>query len=123
MSLLSYHELEDIVRELRAVNRVWLVPRTGYFIPAHRESCAIDPDFKNDDGARSIFLIDVFFDRWLLCIYHEKTVEIWDLQSAKEEPDKPVLCISHKIRSAGSFTSAIPQLDEKSNVLTVAVSW
>ncbi|OJT11205.1 hypothetical protein TRAPUB_12249 [Trametes pubescens] len=119
---LSSAQLEAVVRRLCTVNRTWLLSRTHYFSPGHRQSCALDPIFDNDDGARSIYSIEIFLDRWLLCIYHEKLVEIWDLDSVIDDPHKPILCTSQNIRGAGSFSSAITHLDEDSNLLTIAVS-
>lgn len=111
------------MRRLCTVNRTWLLSRTRYFSPGHRQSCALDPIFDNDDGARSIYSIEIFLDRWLLCIYHEKLVEIWDLDSVIHDPHKPILCTSQNIKGAGSFSSAITHLDEQNNLLTIAVSW
>ncbi|CDO69662.1 hypothetical protein BN946_scf184851.g50 [Trametes cinnabarina] len=112
----------SVVLRLRIVSRTWLSSRTRYFIPGHRQSCALDPVFDNDGGARSIYSIDIFLDRWLLCIYQEKLVEIWDLDSVFRDPHKPILCTSQNIGGIGSFSSAITRLDEGTNVLTVAVS-
>ncbi|KAI0640750.1 hypothetical protein C8Q79DRAFT_994736 [Trametes meyenii] len=119
---LPSEHLESVVRRLHAVARCWLSPPTHYYIPAHRQSCALDPIFDNDDGARSIYSIEVFLDRWLLCIYHEKLVEIWDLDSVLHDPGKPILCTSHNVKGTGSFSSAMMHLDEETNLLTIAVS-
>ncbi|KAI0357986.1 hypothetical protein OH77DRAFT_1421245 [Trametes cingulata] len=115
-------QLETIIRRLFTIDRTWLSPRTHYFVPGHRQSCALDPIFDNDDGARSIYSLEIFLERWLLCIYHEKLVEIWDLDSVLHDPNKPLLCTSQNIKGNGSFSSAITHLDEATNLLTVAVS-
>ncbi|KAI8985533.1 hypothetical protein BD414DRAFT_57433 [Trametes punicea] len=120
---LSSQDLMSVVRRLRRVDQTWLFPRTHYFVPGHRLSCALDPVYDNDDGARSIYSLDIFLDRWLLCVYQEKLVEIWDLDSVLHDPHKPILCTSHGISGSGSFSSAITHLDEESKILTVAVSW
>ncbi|KAI0369106.1 hypothetical protein BV20DRAFT_410908 [Pilatotrama ljubarskyi] len=114
--------LEAIVQRLHTVECTWLSPRTHYFAPGHRQSCALDPIFDNDDGARSIYSLEIFLERWLLCIYHEKLVEIWDLDSVLHNPHKALLCTSQNIKGNGSFSSAITHLDEDTNLLTVAVS-
>ena len=120
---LSTSEIESTVRRLHTVNRTWLLPRSAFFVPEHVESCALDSASGNDDGSRTIYSIDIFLDRWLLCIYHEKLVELWDLDSAFREPDKPLLCTCQQLKGAGSFSSAITNLDEQNNVLTIAASW
>ncbi|KAI0331663.1 hypothetical protein GY45DRAFT_599432 [Cubamyces sp. BRFM 1775] len=120
---LSSVQLMSIVRRLRDVGRTWLSPRMHYFVPGHRQSCALDPIFDSESGARSIYSIEILLDRWLLCIYHEKLVEIWDLDSVLHDPHKPILCTSQNISGHGSFSSAITHLDEKTNILTIAVSW
>ena len=120
---LSSSDTEALVRHLHIVNRTWLLPRSQYFVPGHRKGCLLDPAREDNDGARTIYSINVFLDRWLLCIYHEKMVEIWDLDSVARDPHKPVLCTSQRIEGEGSFTSAITHLNEEDDILTVAVSW
>lgn len=120
---LSSDELEIVVRRLHEIHRTWLLPRSTYFLPGHDESCVLDPLFSNDDGARTIYSIEIFLDRWLLCIYHEKLVEMWDLDSAVRSPHRPILCRRQHVRGAGSFTSAISHLNHSDNILTIAVSW
>ncbi|KAI0832013.1 hypothetical protein BC628DRAFT_575856 [Trametes gibbosa] len=119
---LSSAQLEATVRRICIVHHTWRLPRTHYFLPSHRLSCALDPIFDNDDGARSIYSIEILLDRWLLCIYHEKLVELWDLDAVLQHPHKPILCTSQNIKGTGSFTSAITHLDEQSNIVTIAVS-
>ena len=92
-------------------------------MPGHGDLCALDVANSNDDGSRTIYSINIFLDRWLLCIYHEKLVELWDLDSVFYDPNKPILCTSQRLKGIGSFSSAITHLDEQSNLLTIAVSW
>ncbi|KAI0741664.1 hypothetical protein C8Q80DRAFT_147997 [Daedaleopsis nitida] len=119
---LPIDELEVLVRRIQMVDRNWLRPRSHYFLPGHCTSCSLDPVFNNDDGARTIYSIEVFLDRWLLCIYHEKLVEVWDLDSVIYDPLQPILCTSTQIKAAGSFSAAMTFLGRLDNILTIAVS-
>ncbi|TFK88428.1 hypothetical protein K466DRAFT_73821 [Polyporus arcularius HHB13444] len=119
---LSSRELERVVRRLHEIHRTWLMRQSTYFLPGHDESCVLDPLFSNDDGARTIYSVEIFLDRWLLCIFHEKLVEVWDLDSAVRSPHQPVLCRRQRVRGAGSFSSAITHMNYLDNVLTIAVS-
>ncbi len=120
---LASQQIETAVRRLHIVDHTWLLPRSTYFVPGHSASCALDPVFINEDGSRTIYSISIFLDRWLLCIYHEKLVELWDLDSVFDNPHKPVLCTSQQLKGVGSFSSAITHIGEHDQVLTVAVSW
>ncbi|RDX48130.1 hypothetical protein OH76DRAFT_676854 [Lentinus brumalis] len=120
---LSSGELETVVCRLHEIHLTWLIRRSTYFLPGHDESCVLDPLFSNDDSARTIYSVEIFLDRWLLCIFHEKLVEIWDLDSAVRSPHQPVLCRRQRVRGAGSFSSAITHLNRLDNILTIAVSW
>ncbi|KAI0766655.1 hypothetical protein BD413DRAFT_569414 [Trametes elegans] len=119
---LSTSSLTSVVRRLRVVEHTWLSERTHYFVPGHRMSCSLDPIFDNDDGARSIYTVEIYLDRWLLCVYHEKIVELWDLDSVLHDPHKPIVCTSQNVRGTGSFSSASTHLDEENSILTIAVS-
>ncbi|KAI1793473.1 hypothetical protein LXA43DRAFT_1123145 [Ganoderma leucocontextum] len=119
---LASEQIETAVRRLHTVDCTWLLPRSTYFVPGHAESCALEPVFINQDGSRTIYSISIFLDRWLLCIYHEKLVELWDLDSVFDSPHKPVLCTSQQLKGVGSFSSAITHIDEDDQVLTIAVS-
>ncbi|KAI0695340.1 hypothetical protein C8T65DRAFT_665439 [Cerioporus squamosus] len=119
---LSSSELETVVRRLHEIHRTWLLRRSTYFLPSHDESCMLDPLFSNDDGARTIYSVEIFLDRWLLCIYHEKLVEIWDLDSAVRSPHQPMLCRRQRVRGADSFSSAITHFNHLDDILTIAVS-
>ncbi|PIL25185.1 hypothetical protein GSI_13074 [Ganoderma sinense ZZ0214-1] len=119
---LASEQIQRTVRRLHIVDHTWLLPRSTYFVPGHSSSCALDPLFMNEDGSRTIYSIDIFLDRWLLCIYHEKLVELWDLDSVLDNPHKPVLCTSQQLKGVGSFSSAITHIDEQGQVLIIAVS-
>lgn len=120
---LTSEQIQTAVRRLHIVDDTWLLSRSTYFVPGHSASCALDPVFMNDDGSRTIYSINIFLDRWLLCIYHEKLVELWDLDSVFDNPHKPVLCTSQQLKGVGSFSSAITHIDEQGEILTIAVSW
>ena len=120
---LTARDIEAVVRQLHIASRTWLLPRSQFFTASHSATCVLDSALDNDDGARTIYSLDMYLARWLVCIYHEKTVEIWDLDSTVRPPHQPVLCTSHHIGGTGSFDSAITHLDEHDNTLTVVVSW
>ena len=111
--------VEALVHRLALVHTRWLLPRTQYLIPSHGDSRL---PF-NDNAARTIHSIDVFLDRWLLCIYQEKLVEMWDLDPLMRRPPLSAPCARQYLKGAGSFSSAMTRLQQPNNVLTIAVSW
>lgn len=69
---ISTSELEAITASAYQVDRSWLSPRDSGIDQAAR---SLRPK-----PAQYLLSLDLFLDRWLLCVYGEGVVSLWDLQ-------------------------------------------
>lgn len=64
-------QLEKICTTVDKVDRSWLLPHSKDVDPQKQK---LRPSFSH-----SIISLEAFLDRWLLCIYYNGTVTLWDM--------------------------------------------
>ncbi|OCH96346.1 hypothetical protein OBBRIDRAFT_234685 [Obba rivulosa] len=125
-------EIEQVVKAANYIDQMWLLPRTSPRILGRPSS----PGTKIQNGAepgdvKTILAMDIFSDRWLLCVYHERLVQLWDLHSQHQYPffgitqDRPTFAtcfINRRIEGSGLFTSSIACLDDGSDTLILVIT-
>ncbi|OSX64117.1 hypothetical protein POSPLADRAFT_1069597 [Postia placenta MAD-698-R-SB12] len=130
---LSSTEIERLVLSYHCVERTWLRRRVSSVTLEPRPKGSVDLEFdSHTDGSRTILALDVFLDRFLLCVYHERLIEVWDLlpnnvlhtlgKSANATESRPLLCASKPVLGTGLFTSCCACLDGSQRVVHVAVT-
>ncbi|OBZ73604.1 hypothetical protein A0H81_05973 [Grifola frondosa] len=81
LALLSLVELEQLVTSTSYIDRTWLLPRKAPSSLRPEVKSGVDNTYEDDNDSTKTFLsLQIFFSRWLLCVYKERVVELWDLQ-------------------------------------------
>lgn len=123
---LDSEQLRGLARDIHRFEADWLLPRAVSYVPPHPSS--LERRFTHED-AKSIFSIEILLDRWLLCIYKERVIELWELPSSgaaivnnglSSEP----LARHHTslvFGTSGFCASAATHMDDTDGMLTVAV--
>ncbi|KAI0917874.1 hypothetical protein AcV5_002701 [Taiwanofungus camphoratus] len=127
---LSSEELEHLVISNDLTDRTWLLPRHPPISLNLSPCCSVQSQYKVEDGGtKTILLIEVFLDRWLLSVSHERLVEVWDLHPGASWTNKwrdgnipPTLHISRRLPGTSMFLSCTACLNEDDNTLILAVT-
>lgn len=109
-AMLLTNNVEHIVAATSAVSRRWIQPREG---PARR----LNPSRM----AEAILLLDVFYDRWLVCVYVEGVIAIWDLGPPYARCDT-VFCGTVQVPEEFSWSCVASATDILTGFITIALT-
>lgn len=113
--------LESAIRSAHKVSKSWLLPRATNIHPA-AENLHPTP-------GQHLILLEIFSDRWLLCVYAEGSVSLWDLDSestsidGQHVPAKPGYKfdrIGRDIGEENGWTSCVAALDVDEQAIMLA---
>lgn len=131
LSDLQPTEIERLVLSAHHIDRTWLLPRQGLISPYLSSKSSLGSCSDNVSGDfRSISSMDIFFDRWLVCIYCEGIVELWDLQINLLFPEtghssrpqlSPKLLLRQLLRSNILCLSSVMSLDEDQDSVVLMI--
>jgi len=130
---MSSADIERLVLSTYRIEKAWLHPRNPPATLTPRPRPSLDyADINSDLGhARTILALDVFSDRWLLCVYYEQLLEVWDLLpngaapldgSQQDEAAPPVCYLSKRLPGSGLCTSSCACLEEDGSAIIVAIT-
>ncbi|EMD39177.1 hypothetical protein CERSUDRAFT_93221 [Gelatoporia subvermispora B] len=125
-------QIEELVKAVHRIDQTWLLPREPLKILGRPSSPYTGPQDRADPGdVKTILAMDMFSDRWLLCVFHERLVQLWDLHAGQQCPlfatlqglDTSATClISRKIEGSGLFTSSVACLDESNSTIILVIT-
>jgi hypothetical protein len=72
--------------------------------------------------AESILLLDVFDDRWLVCVYVEGVITVWDLGPPYARNVDTVFCGVIQLPEDFSWSCVAAAADHSSNRITLALT-
>lgn len=80
---LSLSDLEALVQSVQRTKLLWPTQRTSQgslSLKLSHPEAVVEWDLPQD-RSRNLLALEVFLDRWVLLVYHEAMVELWDLFS------------------------------------------
>jgi hypothetical protein len=96
----------DVIQAIRTHQR-WSKPRTQPILK-----------HKSPSEAESIIFLDIFHDRWLVCVYVEGIIDIWDLGHPHALPKDIILVGSVSFQEELSWSCVMAARDNsRSNIL------
>ncbi|CCM02590.1 uncharacterized protein FIBRA_04693 [Fibroporia radiculosa] len=126
-SQLSTKDLERFVISTYRIDRTWLQSRGPPISLSIRPKLGIEQDVSHNlTDNRTILSLDTIDDRWLLCVYHERFLELWDLLSKGSIPTNApadiVCCLCSHLPGDSPCTSSRASLDEDQSSIILAVT-
>ena len=116
-------KLEEVVVSAHRVHRSWLLRRSP---DIHATARNLSPK-----PGQYLHSLDIFLDRWLLCVYYEGIVSLWDIGTSdgvgkEEEWQSPSrFCVLHQrlnLRGETAWSSCVTALDVGGQAIILACS-
>ncbi|KAH9924828.1 hypothetical protein B0H21DRAFT_895083 [Amylocystis lapponica] len=126
IAALSPWETQSIVLSTLRIERTWLLPRPAFVSPVTSLSVgALNHNANTDITIRTILSMNVFLDRWLLCIYYEGVIELLDMEPVPvvahslDEPASVVRCIRQQVGVICTSSAVCLDTDKLSLIIAV----
>jgi hypothetical protein len=110
-AILLADDVESIAAATSAISRRWTQSREG---PARR--------LKPSRMAETILLLDVFYDRWLVCVYVEGVITVWDLGPPYARSCDTAFCGVVQVPEDFSWSCVAAAIDKSSGGITIALT-
>jgi hypothetical protein len=110
-AMLLADNIEHVAAATAAISWRWKQPREG---PARK--------LKPSRMAEAILLLDVFYDRWLVCVYVEGVITVWDLGPPYARNCDTVFCGVVPVPQDFSWSCVAAAMHTSSEGITLALT-
>lgn len=100
-------QLENVVKSSHTINHAWMLPR--------RKSPV---KIQYGGPTKWLLYLEMFLDRWLLAIYSEREMHLWDTFPGSNS--RISLCASVDNKNQPSWTSAVAKVSQDRKTLVIA---